>query len=389
MKRWGIIGLSTMLLAGCNVFGGNDDSEEEPEVEITDESLSVIPSVPSEENHYSSVLKDGTYLHGETRGYGVDTGMNRSNLDWFELGLEEVAKDTFDPGSYYFQEGQHLTRETVGSWINRYDEEQNPDGFNPALGIDDDDADLQESIDARKDNPIVLRNILEHNYMQASDNGTYETEGIVIGLALNSVYSFTYEGNPASQEVSANQQESVGVDAAEQIVERIRNGASALDEDLSDVPIIVALFSDKPSNELNAGHFFMKGVFEPGQGGDWSNINQKHIHFPSSEANNEHQYDADRFSQFQSDIQDFFENHVGVVGRARYEENQLAKVVVDINIQYKGQAEVVALTQYAASKAEEYFDDVPVDIEIASMSGVIEGIVSHHPSADPFIYITD
>ncbi|MED4128389.1 CamS family sex pheromone protein [Shouchella miscanthi] len=388
MKRWGIIGLSTMLLAGCSIFGGNDDGEQDvPEVEITDDSLSVIPPVASEENHYSSVLKDGAYLHGETRGYGVNT-MNRSNLDWFELGLEEIAKDTFEPGSYYFQEGQHLTRGTVVNWINRYSE-TNPDGLNPELRVDDEEVDLQESIDARKQDPLILRNILEHNYMQPSENGTYETEGIVIGLALYSVYSFTYGGTPDSQEISANQQEQAGREAAEKIVERLRDGASALEEDISDVPIVVALFDDKPSNDLNAGNFFMKGVFEPGQGGEWTDINETHIHFPSSDANNDYQYDADRFSKFQSDIQGFFENHVGVVGKARYEENRLAKLAVTINIQYKGKAEVVALTQFAASKAEEYFEEVPVDIEISSMSGVIEGIVSYYPDRDPFIYVTN
>lgn len=383
MKRWGIIGLSVVVLSGCGFFGGDEEGNqtEGPELPTTDDSLTVVPPVPSEENYYSSVLRDGAYVHGESRGYGLDLGMNRSDLDWLELGLEDIAKETFDPSEYYFQEGQHLTRDELRNWITRYDEESNPRGLNPALG---DGEDMYEQIE---NSPWVLSNVLEHNYMQVDEEGTYTTAGIVIGLSLYSEYTFSADGRSGAVTISDSVQEEEGMAFAEDVVKRIREGVSAQDEDVSNVPIIVALFSEEPQSSLNAGSFFKRAVFEPGEGASWEDINQTHLTFPSSEANNEYQGDADRFAQLESDIQDFFANYVGVVGRARYEENQLAHLTVDVNVQYKGKAEVVALTQYVASKVEEHFEQVAVDVQVSSLSGTLESIVSYHPNADTFIHI--
>ncbi|MBM7839018.1 protein involved in sex pheromone biosynthesis [Alkalihalobacillus xiaoxiensis] len=383
MKRWGIIGLSVIVLSGCGFFGGDEENDqtEGPDLPTSDDSLTVVPPVPSEENYYSSVLRDGAYVHGQSRGYGLDLGMSRSDLDWLELGLEDLAKEAFDPSEYYFQEGQHLTRDVLRDWIRRYDEDSNPQGLNPELASG---SDMFEQIE---NSPWVLSNVLEHNYMQVDENGTYTTAGIVIGLSLYSEYAFTTDGRSGSVTLSDNVQEQEGMAFAEEIVSRIRNGVSSQDEDVSNVPIVVALFSEEPGSSLNAGHFFKQALFEPGEGASWEDISQKHITFPSSEASNEHQGDADRFAQLESDIQSFFSNYVGVVGRARYEQNQLAKLTVDVNIQYKGKAEVVAITQYIASRVEEHFEQIAVDVQVSSLSGTLESIVSYHPNADTFIHI--
>ncbi|WP_078394326.1 CamS family sex pheromone protein [Shouchella patagoniensis] len=388
MKRWGIIGFSLLVLAGCNLFGDGQDEgpEQAPDVSEVDDSLSVVPSIPSEENYYSNVLREGSYIHGETRGYGLDLGMSRKDLDWLELGLEDIAKDTFSPDSHYFQEGEHLTRDTLRSWIRRYEEPTddnpgNPGGLNPPLGEGEDD------FEKNKNSPWVLSNVLEHNYMGVDDNDEYVTAGIVLGLSLYSEYSFTADGRTGEVPISSSKQEEEGMAFAEEMVDRLRNGASNKEEDISDVPIVVALFSEQPSNSINAGNFFKVGVFEPSGNVNWDDINQKHLYFPSSVASEEHQNDASRFSQFQADIQSFFDNHVGVVGRARYDDNQLTKLIVDMNIQYKGKAEVVAMTQYAAGRIEEHFENVPVDINISSLSGSLESIVSYHPNTETFIHI--
>ncbi|MFP7288867.1 CamS family sex pheromone protein [Shouchella clausii] len=382
MKRVGILGLaSAVLLSGCNFFGGEEDDEANtPDVSEADESLTVVPSVPSEENYYASVLQDGAYVHGQTRGYGLDLGYSRKDLDWLELGLEDIAKERFDPNDYFFQEGTHLSRETVKSWLLRYDEEENPNGLNPPLG------DGGDPMEQEKNSPWVLANVLEQNYMNVNDEGDYSTGGVALGLSLYSEYEFSHDGKSDSVPIKAAVQEEKGMEFAETIVNRMREGVDS-EEDLSNVPIVVALFSQQPKDSVNAGHFFKVGTFEPGENPHWENINQTHVHFPSPAANEDHRDDADRFAQFRTDVQAFFSNNIGVVGRARYEDNQMVKLNVDVNIQYKGKAEVVALTQYIAGQVEEYYENIPVDVNISALSGSLESIVSYHPDREPFIHI--
>ncbi|GAF19937.1 pheromone cAM373 precursor lipoprotein CamS [Bacillus sp. JCM 19046] len=48
---------------------------------------------------------------------------------------------------------------------------------------------------------------------------------------------------------------------------------------------------------------------------------------------------------------------------------------------------MVAITQYIASRVEEHFEQIAVDVQVSSLSGTLESIVSYHPNADTFIHI--
>ncbi|MCQ5273443.1 CamS family sex pheromone protein, partial [Schaalia odontolytica] len=51
---------------------------------------------------------------------------------------------------------------------------------------------------------------------------------------------------------------------------------------------------------------------------DWKNINEKYYLFPSDDAEKAHRDDEKTFENFKTDIEDFFPNYTGCIGRARY-----------------------------------------------------------------------
>ncbi|WP_269431733.1 CamS family sex pheromone protein [Bacillus sp. JCM 19034] len=131
-----VLGIAVSLLSGCFSIFPNDDEEipEEVDEHHDEQVVEVVPQLVTPDNYYQSVLYDGTYLHGESRGFGNAVVYNRLDLDKLELGLQRIAQDYFDPDDYYFREGQFIKRNQLNSWLMRYDEDDNPSGLNPALG---------------------------------------------------------------------------------------------------------------------------------------------------------------------------------------------------------------------------------------------------------------
>ncbi len=389
IKRIGVGVLCTLLLAGClQIFPQQEELQEEIVNEEQDvQDVQVVPQVSTPDQYYQSVLYDGSYLHGKSRGFGSAVVYNRLDLDQLELGLTRIAKEYFDPERYYFREGQFIKRDELNEWLKRYDEQTNPNGLNPALGEGN-------TMKEREENqPRYVSHILEHNYLIQDESGQFQLGGIVIGLSMNSVYNFKVvddEGRYNFYEKALNDAEieKEGERIAQEVVARLR-AENREEGAFKDISIVVALFKEQPRESVLPGHFFAKSEAEPNQDiQKWHKINERYYLFPSSEANEEVRNEADQFQRFQDDIQSFFDTYIGVVGKGRYEDNQIQEMTIDIQIRYEGKAEVVALSQYIASQLQERFKGkYKVSVSITSVSGKTEGVIIQNPGDEPFIHV--
>ncbi|MCM3762007.1 CamS family sex pheromone protein [Alkalihalobacillus oceani] len=389
LKRLAGLSLTLLLLAGCLPIAPPEEEEAEVEEAVDDgePSVEVVPQVITPDNYYQSVLYDGTYLHGQSRGFGNSVVHNRLDLDELEIGLTRIAQQYFEPENYFFREGQFIEREELNSWLRRYDENDNPLGLNPPLGEGDTMREREEN------QPRALSHILEHNYMVEGENGQLNLGGIVIGLSMNSVYNFRVEDEQGryyfyETPLSEAMIEQEGRRIAEEVVNRLRaedreNGA------FNEIPIIVALFREQPQESVIPGSFIAQAEAEPGGSLErWQRINQRYYLFPSNEANEEARNEADQFQRFKDDIQDFFDTYIGVVARGRYEDNQIQELTIEIPIRYQGKAEIVALSQFAASQVQQRFQGgYKVSVSITSVSGNTESIVILNPNEEPFIHV--
>ncbi|OLO26471.1 hypothetical protein BTR23_23095 [Alkalihalophilus pseudofirmus] len=377
---------SVIFLSGCFPFLQPEEQLVEEEEYGEDQTVELSPEVYTPENYYRSVLYDGSYTHGEARGFSTAVVHNRLDLEHLELGLMELANERFDPDKYFFREGQYISRTELNNWLMRYDESDNPNGLNPALGSGDTLREQEEN------QPRYLSHILEHNYLVENANGQLELGGVVIGLSMNTIYNYRIydeQGRIYRYEVDINQSklESEGKRMAEEVVARLRspNREGGI---LEDVPIIVALFQEEKREAIVPGIFFMKGLAEPQRQIDrWQGINQKYYFYPSTLANNEQRNDAERFLKFKDEINDFFDNYVGVVGMGSYKDEQLRELTIEIPIRFQGKAEIIALTQFSADRiAQRFPSNLKIQVYITSVVGQ-EAIIVRNPNEEPFIHV--
>ncbi|MCQ6277030.1 CamS family sex pheromone protein [Bacillus sp. V3B] len=385
-KIFSIALASVLLLSAC---APNFQKQEEIVQDQKDSSeKAIIPKYKISDEYYRTILP---FKESEARGLVVNNVYSKYDLQEFETGLMRIAQNTFDPDKYLFQEGQYLKSATVRQWLNRQytpeqletrglDESENI-GLNP---LDNEQGDIAERYEK---NPIYLAHILEHDYLIKGDNGKVSLGGLVIGLALNSVYYYqkVQYGATFQTKIDRDVLDKEGKKIAEEIIKRLR----AMDG-LKEIPITIALFEQESRTSIVPGSFFAYANAGKGSAdlGDWKVVDENYMLFPSSEATTQYRDDATLFSNFKQDIEAYFPNFNGVVGRAFYAGGHLQELNIDIPIQFYGKTEAIGFTQFVTGKVMEHFPDyISIQVNISSVMGSEAIIVKDIDQKEPFVHI--
>ncbi|MGD6942516.1 CamS family sex pheromone protein [Cytobacillus gottheilii] len=389
MKKTIMMAVSLLLvLTGC----APNFSKQEEVIQDDENSneTAIIPNYKISDDYYKTLLP---FEPSEARGLVVNNINTKYDLTEFETGLMRVAQNSFDTDSYFFQEGQFLDSATVRSWLNRKFtpaqlaernlEEADNVGLNP---LDDEKGDIDER---NTKSPIYLAHILEHNYRIKGEGDTVTLGGVVIGLALNSVHYYQKEQYGATYETDIKRSvlEAEGKKMAAEVLTRLRG----MDE-LKDVPITIALFEQASRTSVVPGNFIAYAEAGKGSGklSEWKNVAEKYVLFPSSDAETNHRDDNTAFKNFKQDIEAYFPNFNGVIGKAFYAGDQLQDLNIDIPIQFYGKAESIGFAQYTASLIMKHFPEyISVQVNITSVNGPEALIVRKPDDTEPFVHIYD
>jgi protein involved in sex pheromone biosynthesis len=389
-KFFTVIAVSVvLLLAACAPnFQQEDKIVQEEDAETGEKAI--IPKYKISDDYYRTFMP---FEPGEARGLVVNNLNTRYDIHEFETGLLRIAQNTFDTNKFVFKEGQYLDSSTVSSWLNRkFTKEQLKDrdmkeenniGLNP---VDPGSGD----IDTRnEENPIYLAHILEHNYLEevGGKEGTYKLGGVVIGLAMNSIHYYQKEAYGATYEteIPHSKLEAEGKKIAAEVIKRLRKK-----DELKEVPITIALFEQKSRSSVVPGNFF--AFAEVGKGsteiGGWQDVREKYVLFPSDTALKDHREDMTWFQNFKQDVEEFFPNYNGVVGKGFYLDDQLQTLTINIPIQFYGKSEAIGFTQYVTGLVMEHFPDyVAVEVNVSSVYGQ-EAVIVRNPNQDePFVHV--
>ncbi len=385
-KKWVLAALSTMLLvSGCAPALQKDD---EVTQENGDEATAVIPTYQISENFYRTIVP---FEPGKARGLVVSNLNTRYDIVEFETGLMRIAQENYSPDDFLFQEGQVLDEDTVRSWLRRkYTDGQLKEkeltaeenlGLNP---VDTGEGSVEERNERA---PIYLAHIMEQDYLTKKEDNSLQLDGMVIGLALNSVHYYQKEQYGAEYEFTIPDKtiEEEGKKIASQVASRLR----AMDKTKS-IPITIALFKQAPQNSVTAGNFIAYTHLDAGQGeiSDWKTINEEYVLFPSKAAEENHREDATYFANFKQDIEEYFDNFNGVIGRGLYSGEELTSLKIEIPIQFYGKAEAIGFTQYVTGLVMEHFPAyIPVEVSITSTSGTEALIVKEANAKEPYVHI--
>ena len=382
MRKISLLALSLVfLLSAC----GAPNFQKQDEVVQTNKKAkekAIIPKYQISNNYYRTILP---FEPGESRGMVVSNLNTRYDINEFETGLMRVAQKQFDPNKYLFREGQEIKRNTVKLWLSRkYNKDQQTQ-----RGISDADNIGLNPEDTAGDNstPMYLSHILEHDYLIKGDNNTVKLGGVVIGLALNSTYYYqtvqygpTYEKKIPDDEVN-NQ----GKKLADEVLNRLRSM-----KDLKDVPITIALFKTQSKSSVVPGDFFAYTNIDSGSStiGSWQKVNEKYLLFPSTEAQESHRDDLTAFLNFKQDVEQYFPNFNGVIGKAFYVDDQLQNLEINIPIQFYGKTEAIGFTQYVTGLVMEHFPKyIAVTVNVSSVDGPEALIDRKANQSEPYVHI--
>lgn len=351
IKSTALIFLCSLLLAGCGNLqdsslssGGSDNSKS-----------SVQTSNASDSGSYDVLMSNGKYKTSPISGLTAADNNNAFNSRSFESGLLDLSKKEYSTNSYTFQEGQILKASVVNKWLDRKSS-SNPTGLNPASN---------GSKSENKRNPMYLQQMLEEDYLQKQD-GKYKLAGMSIGIAINKTdyYQKKKYGATFKTSISQEEQKTQGEKIAKEVVKRLRKMNK-----VGNIPIVVGLYSVAPEDTLVGGTYFQYSVSKSGDLGNWKELDYKNQMLPT--VNNEtaiNSSDSDAFSNFKSNIQDYFPNLSGVTAQAHYDGNDLKSMDITINTQFDGLAQITSFTQFVQNSATKYLpSSANLDINIQTV----------------------
>ena len=350
--------IAALLLSGCLPKSEEPEDAADQEKEAQ-ETRVIIPTHQLEEEYYRMLLP-----YKKSASYGLVVSMLNSqyNIAEVEGGLMRLSQQHFPTDEYYYQEGQYLDQETILSWLGGKDEENNPEGLNPA----------------GQDQPRYVAHILEQNYLKRTSEDKIRLEGVSLAIALNTVNTITGDTIPAAQ-VEEN-----GRAAAAEIVKRLRGI-----EGLKEVPIVVGLFRQSPKDDIVPGNYFAVGVAEKGKDvlSGWDPVNEEFVLFPTSSSEDRYRDVDTNFRNLKQDVEKYFSSFVNVIGTGFYKDGQIVSMDIDVPIEFYGNAEIIGFTQYLTGLLVDHLPDIHVEVSITSTKGPEALIVKKRGEAEPYTHI--
>ncbi|TGD18574.1 CamS family sex pheromone protein [Levilactobacillus suantsaiihabitans] len=345
-----------LFLAACGNLGSSSMSG----TSGSNSSGSTQLTGQSSDGDYEGVIKSGHYQTSKSRGVtnSQDSG-NTYNLKSFENGMLSVSKKVFSTKKYVFQEGQHLTTSTVQNWLDRKSK-SNPTGLNPKSN---------GSTSSTKRNPIYIQALEEQDYMTQKNNKLH-LGGVTVGIAVNSVdyYKKTQYGATYETKITKAAGEAYAKQAANTVLKRLRQKSA-----LKDVPIVIAIYRQASNDSLVGGDFIAYSQNKAGSTSvaKWTAMDEKNYVFPiSSGSSSPNSNDSSAFTNFKTEVENFFPNLSGVTAQAHYNGKSLTGMHVNIQTQFYSQTEIISFTQYLQTAAQKYLPSgVPIDITVASTDG--------------------
>lgn len=385
---------AVLMLSSCSPSFGGDKEEEITQKTEKSSEKAIIPKYNISDSYYKMVLP---FKAGKARGLTTERLNTRLDIDEFETGLMRLAQDSFSTDDYLFQEGQYLDEDTVLSWLARKKEgsdlkkaeKEDKDfenlGLNPVLPSSGSTKEKNES------SPVYLATMLEHDYLVRKDKNSIQLGGVMIGLALNSVYYYREKTGDPQQEVIIDDKtlRKEGEKIAQEVINRLRKK-----DNLKNIPITVALYKQASKTSIVPGNFIAKTEVKAGSTdtGNWDDVKEKYVFFPADDSTKQkYPDDAELFTRFKNAIDSYFPNYTGVVGTAMYENDDMKKMKIEIPMQFYGKSEVVAFTQYLTGEVMDYYskNSLDVEIDITSSDGQEAVILRNAGDSEPTVHIYD
>jgi len=323
-----------LLLSACS---SNQETGENTIIQANDEDeySIILPFVASDIRQYH-----GTYL---------------GRADFLEIGsrLEDKSKEYFSVDDYYLSEGHVISNSDLSKLVRR-ESTENPYGLNPPSGSEF----LVGTSDIAVLDAVVVADIMEIDFYQQS-GGNVSLAGLSFAIVLNQSLNTPDGLVTVSDQVLYDYGSNMG-----RKLDRYIRSLS----DMEDMPIYIALYVTNPTDAVLPGRYIADGYFTA-RGGQFNPNSEQWVLFPSAQATTLDAALADKFNNFKSSITTFIPESIGVIGEARYVDNQTNFLRITLTLQAKTYSEIRALTQYTTELLQDLDQrDYPIVVRINSIS---------------------
>ncbi|HBC4642143.1 TPA: CamS family sex pheromone protein [Staphylococcus aureus] len=366
MKRTLVLLITAIfILAAC---GNHKDDQAGKDNQKHNNSSNQVKEIATDKNvqgdNYRTLLP---FKESQARGLLQDNMANSYNGGDFEDGLLNLSKEVFPTDKYLYQDGQFLDKKTINAYLNpKYtkreidkmsEKDKKDKKANENLGLNPSHEGETNPEKIAEKSPAYLSNILEQDFYGSGDTKGKNIKGMTIGLAMNSVYYYKKEkdGPTFSKKLDDSEVKKQGKQMASEILSRLREN-----DDLKDIPIHFAIYKQSSEDSITPGEFITQATAEKSQTklNEWHNINEKSALLPSSTAADYDENLNNNFKQFNDNLQSYFSNFTQAVGKVKFVDKKPQRLVVDLPIDYYGQAETIGITQYVTEQANKYFDKI-------------------------------
>ena len=282
-------------------------------------------------------------------------GIYLGRTDFMEIGsrLEAKSKEHFSPEEYYLAEGQVLTNALLIQLVRR-ESTDNPYGLNPPK----DSNFLIGTSDISVKDAVVVANVVEINF-HIEENNEYPLAGMALAIVLNQNLRTDNGFVTITEQVLYDYGTNMG-----RKLDRFIRGLT----DLENIPLFIAMYVTNPLDAVLPGRFIGSGYFTA-RGGQFTKDDEVWALLPSTQATSLNAKLAEQFNQIKSDLTIFTPEAVGVIGEARFVNQQVDFLRLTLTLQAKTYTEIKGLAQHTARLIQEIDNrDYPIVVRINSIS---------------------
>lgn len=335
---------SCICLISLSACGSSDKKSEKGE------TLKAV-----DKNDYASYLpyqaSDATQKHTPTT-----TNLN----DTFAIGagLMELSKDRFSPSTYSFKESTYLDYDTLDATdgssglLGRINKDKNPNGQNPAI-------DTVYPTEEGGDYTITATDVLLYDIYEYDWYEGDSLKGISLGFVFDD--QLGDEVNPVT--MRKDKFELYASETARKVVSYLRKRVPEVG---NNIPVYVALYNKNSSDETLPGTYFKQAYFESKTTGNFEDVNEAWVLFPTSTATKLDGTTATSFDRFKSTFKDVMPQDVAIVGKGHYYNGTIKELRISVTLHARSAGEVKTAIQLLNDKVTLFSTGYLITVDIVS-----------------------
>ena len=324
MRKWLSLIVCACLLMGCH--RAKESVQEQSHTQATtmdsfDDSYYRIVDIDQD----SSELRENFYLN-----YGTGADFQTIGRD-----LQILSSEYFSIDDYYMSEGRYISLDNYNHMMKR----KGDYSLQPKEGT---------TLDGVK-NPYMVRSLQEQDYYKKSGK-TFVLKGMSLSIIID-----PRDGN--NQMLDEPMSDKTIKEYGKEVIGRLYNIIQSNDEfeKIKDIPIFIAVYQATNTTISTVSGHYILGSFCDGTVGNIEQYQFKNVLFTSSEAEKMDKTTYNEFVAIKNALKDKAIEAAGLVGEARYRDNEIQSMLMTANLNVKTYTELLNLTALIADSVDNKF----------------------------------